>query len=697
MSFFAISLLCAVAPQGTTTFIPPGSTWKYLDDGSDQGTAWRQPAFDDSSWASGDAQLGYGDGDETTIVSFGPDPNDRYITTYFRHSFQVANPAASTHLNLRILRDDGAVAYLNGTEVVRSNMRTGGFHFLTTAPYPVFGQMEDLFYVYPIDPALLVAGTNVLAVEVHQQRPDSSDLSFDLQLDDAVPPLVERGPYLQLGTPSSVTVRWRTRDSNDSRVAYGPSPGNLNQMVDDPASVTDHEVRLTGLTPGTTYFYSIGTTTTTLAGGDADHFFRTAPAVGSTGPVRIWAIGDSGVATANARAVRDAYESFAGSTYTDVWLMLGDNAYLSGSDPEYQMAVFDTYPDLLRQSVVWSTRGNHEDSAAVYYDIFTLPAAGEAGGLASGTEAYYSFDHANIHFVCLDSDASDRQPGGAMLTWLENDLASTTQRWIIAFWHHPPYSKGSHDSDDPGDSGGRLRDMRQYALPVLEAGGVDLVLCGHSHSYERSFLIDGHYDVSATFDPATMLLDGGDGRETGDGAYQKHAGPRAGAVYCVAGCAGLTENGPLNHPVMFASMKELGSLVIDVSDDRLDLRFLDDQAVVRDLFTLLTDDPRPYLSVENLVAGQQATLSVIGATPGNTVIVGYSFTGGGPTPSQYGDIDLSPPILQIPPAVADPQGEVTIPVSVGANTSGRSVWLQSLELQGGGAGVLSNSLAEVIL
>ncbi len=76
-----------------------------------------------------------------------------------------------------------------------------------------------------------------------------------------------------------------------------------------------------------------------------------------------------------------------------------------------------------------------------YYDMFTLPAAGEAGGIASGTEAYYSFDYANIHFICLDSYDVDRSVDGAMLTWLEYDLVATTADWIIAFWHHPPYTK----------------------------------------------------------------------------------------------------------------------------------------------------------------------------------------------------------------------------------------------------------------
>src|SRR4029453_9609405 len=111
-------------------------------------------------------------------------------------------------------------------------------------------------------------------------------------------------------------------------------------------------------------------------------------------------------------------------------------------------------PAMLRKTVLWPAYGNHDgrgsDSATntgPYYDMFTLPKQGEAGGMPSGTEAYYSFDYGNIHFICLESFETDRSANGAMMTWLQSDLASTQQKWIVAFWHHPPYSKGSHDSD----------------------------------------------------------------------------------------------------------------------------------------------------------------------------------------------------------------------------------------------------------
>jgi len=401
-----------------------------------------------------------------------------------------------------------------------------------------------------------------------------------------------RGPYLQMGTPASIVVRWRTDLASDSRVLYGPAPDDLSFSVILPALTTEHIVTVTHLDPDTRYYYAVGTSSTLLVGADSDHFFVTAPNVGMATPTRIWILGDSGTADGNARAVRDAYYSFTGNHHTDLWLMLGDNAYSSGTESQYQSAVFNTYPEMLRKSVLWPTLGNHDAASAdsgtqsgVYYDIFSLPRAGEAGGLASGTEAYYSFDHGNIHFIVLDSHDSDRAANGPMATWMEQDLATTAQDWIIAYWHHPPYSKGSHDSD----SESRLIDMRTNFLPILEDYGVDLVFSGHSHSYERSFLIDGHYDASATFDES-MKLDGGDGQEGGDGMYQKPAAggaPHAGAVYTVAGSSGKTSGGSLNHPAMYTSLNVPGSVVLDVAEKRLDATFLDDEGVVRDRHTII--------------------------------------------------------------------------------------------------------------
>jgi len=583
-----------------TTLVPAGAVWKYLDNGSCQGTAWRQPQFNDASWPSGPAQLGYGDGDEATVVSFGPDPNNKYITTYFRHSFTVPDPSVYGSLTVRLLRDDGAVVYLNGTEVFRSNMPDGAIGCTTLASTAIGEPDENTFYAATINPQLLASGVNVLAVEVHQAAPMSTDVSFDLELTASTGAStgLTRGPFLQTGTPTSISVKWRTGESRTSRVCYNtdltPWQTWTNCAVANPNGATEHVITLTGLTPSTKYYYFIGTQGGThWAGGDADHYFKTSPPVGTSANTRIWVIGDSGTANPDAEAVLNSYLNFTGSRSTDLWLMLGDNAYNDGTDQEYQAAVFNMYPMLLRQTILWPTRGNHElavnpeTGSVYYYDIFELPQQGEAGGVPSGTEAYYSFDYGNVHFICLDSFGSDRisEAPESMRWWLQQDLAATTKDWIIAFWHHPPYSKGSHDSDTELE----LIEMRENAVRDLEAQGVDLVLTGHSHSYERSFLLDGD-----------MIKDPGSGRDPKP--YRKPPPPAShqGAVYAVAGSSGQISGGPLNHPAMFISLNELGSLVLDINDNRLDAKFIDQNCVdpncvPRDYFTIVKGPSRPGL------------------------------------------------------------------------------------------------------
>ena len=125
-----------------SVLIAKGSVWKYLDQGSNQGTAWRSPAFNDSAWLTGPAQLGYGDGDEATVVGFGPDSANKYVTTYFRRAFSVGDPTLFQSVTLNLLRDDGAVVYLNGTEVFRSNMPSGAVAYNTWAPVAIGGADE---------------------------------------------------------------------------------------------------------------------------------------------------------------------------------------------------------------------------------------------------------------------------------------------------------------------------------------------------------------------------------------------------------------------------------------------------------------------------------------------------------------------------------------------------------------------------
>jgi hypothetical protein len=587
----------SAAVAANAILLPRGSTWRWSATGAEP-AGWAAPGYDDTGWASGPAALGYGDPWIVSAVPMGPTSTTRYWTTYFRTRFTVTDPPATfTGLTLLARYDDGFLVRLNGQEIARRALPAGPIGPTTAASLHEAGTFETIDVTAAGLPRL-VAGENVLAVEVHQATSTSSDLTWDGELVAVTgAPGVIRGPWLQSAAPEAITVRWRTNVPTDSRLWLGPAPGALAVAATDTVAATEHEMRLTGLSPGTRHFYAVGSTAGPMAGDDSVHAFVTPPPAGEARPTRIWVLGDSGLPGPGQDRVRDAYVAWTDTTRTDVWLMLGDNAYSSGTDAEYEAGLFAPYREFLRGHCLWPTRGNHDfvhaGDANDYYDLFSLPTAAEAGGVPSSTEAWYSFDHGDIHFVCLDSEGSSRAPGSAMLTWLAADLAATDRTWVIAYWHHPPYTKGSHDSDNVADSQGRMRDMRENVLPVLEAHGVDLVLGGHSHSYERSHLLDGHYGTSGTLLPS-MILDAGDGDPDGDGAYTKPtagSAPHEGEVVAVAGSSSHFSGGTLDHPVMVRSLDVLGSMVIDVDGDRLRGTFLDDLGAVRDRFELRKGGP----------------------------------------------------------------------------------------------------------
>ena len=165
------------------SIITKGDEWRYLDNGSNQGSVWHDTTFNDTGWQTGLAEFGYGDGDEQTIISYGGDANNKFITTYFRKSFElsVEDLSESTFL-INLLRDDGAVVFLNGDEIIRSNMPVGNIGYQTLASSSVSGSSESEYLSYTIDPGVFKTGNNVLAVEIHQSASNSSDISFDLEL-----------------------------------------------------------------------------------------------------------------------------------------------------------------------------------------------------------------------------------------------------------------------------------------------------------------------------------------------------------------------------------------------------------------------------------------------------------------------------------------------------------------------------------
>src|SRR5688572_16218780 len=444
-----------------------------------------------------------------------------------------------------------------------------------------------------------------------------------------------RAPYLQFATPNSIYVVWRTEGPVVPVVRYGEARSRLNnelsyvseqsgtgivvrtslgtnsqkiparwkefrteenlklrKLHSAPVGTFQYEARLMGLKPSTRYYYAVYDGDRRMTPADESYSFVTPPPVGTRQPVRFWSLGDGGTGRRPQAEVFQAMLDYVQSEKQplDFWLHLGDMAYGTGRDVEFQSRFFESYELALRSSVCWPTMGNHEGYTSKgqtglgpYYDAYVTPRRAEAGGLASGTEAYYSFDYANIHFVCLDSHDLDRKPGGPMAKWLKADLEKTKADWVIAFWHHPPYTKGSHDSDKEKD----LTEMREYIMPLIDSGGVDLVLTGHSHVYERSMLIDGAYATPTVAE--NVVLDDGDGDPQGDGAYRKSQGihPHQGTVQIVAGHGGANLGRKGTLPIMRKTIVEHGSVLIDIYGDTLTTTMVNLNGSTRDVFSLV--------------------------------------------------------------------------------------------------------------
>ncbi len=415
---------------------------------------------------------------------------------------------------------------------------------------------------------------------------------------------IVRGPYLQRPTADGVTIRWRTDTPTDSQVQYAAASDTTKFLAKvDNAATTEHEIVLTGLPRDAKYFYKIGTNQKIFSQ-NHDQFFTTAPAADTKRPIRFWAMGDFGdqgaLYAANQRQVRDQFLAKKNGP-VDLWVWLGDNAYCCGTQSEYQTQVFDFYGGGLfgnmpilpspgnHEYLATTSAANHQDRNVPYYEIVTVPTQGESGGLPSGTEAYYAVNYGNIHFVSLDSYGYDEgkypfsDPNSPQYKWLDKDLAANTALWTIVFFHHPPYTKRSHDSDGEAE----LRVIREGLVPLFDKHKVDLVLNGHSHVYERSYLMKDHTGLSFTFDKNRHVV------QDTKAFYTKDSAPiinkDQGTVYMTIGSAGRLDWNGRNEPLPFSIYSNVdmgGSSLFTVQDNRLDSEWIAADGQIRDRFTM---------------------------------------------------------------------------------------------------------------
>lgn len=409
------------------------------------------------------------------------------------------------------------------------------------------------------------------------------------------------GPYLQQGNPNQMYICWRTTSPEIAKVKYGLSKFNLNLQSIQSASVTQHFVLLSALQPGTKYFYTINNASGVLV---SDTFsFVTPPNYGSKQKMKFLAMGDCGSGLPEQVKVRDMLNYKLQGQYINAILLLGDNAYMNGHDTEYVYNFFGPYQNrfIFPQSCIYPAPGNHDYAGnganhnIAYYDVFKTPQFAEVGGLASNHKEYYSFNYGNVHFISIDSYGTEPTTNyrvydtlSDQYTWLKQDLAANTQAWTVIYFHHPPYTMGTHNSDTEWE----LYTIRQHLIQLFDRFGVDLVLNGHSHNYERSYLLKGHTGDESTFRKSLHCLDSGSAFYNGSPKscpYIKNGSGARGTVYAVAGAAGRNGSGQTSFPheaLPFSQISGNGALYFEVEDNKLQAYYLSADSTIKDRFTI---------------------------------------------------------------------------------------------------------------
>jgi len=441
---------------------------------------------------------------------------------------------------------------------------------------------------------------------------------------------ITRGPYLQLLSTNSTIIRFRTDVDSKPSVLIGKTPSSLSRTIRQATLSKEHELKIDSLSSNTRYYYKIVTPTQTL--GDSTYFFQTAPAKGEKSKVSFWSTGDM----YPGQAQLDAYEGFKkfiGNKYTNLYITVGDNVYKGATDDDFQTNFFEVYQNgpILKQSGMFPAVGNHDydltsnrqdDPSIAYFQNFTLPTKAELNGVPSGSEAYYSFDYGNIHFICLDSHAWGKDNirlydgPSEQLTWLVKDLNANKQDWTVVYFHHAPYTKGSYDSDakNPDINYNNLYNipllnLRNLLVPIFDEYQVDLVLTGHSHIYERSKPLKGHLGTSDTFNPTTHTPQTSSGKYDGSEnscpyLFDVSKPTQNGTLYVVNGVGGGTKparpDGP--HKAMYYSNATVnGSFYVEIDNNRFDAKFLDSKGDVLDKFTIfknLSLKPNTNLTID---------------------------------------------------------------------------------------------------
>ena len=483
-----------------------GSTWKYLDDGSDQGTAWRGTDFDVSGWKEGAAPLGYPTGEDhgdfpaiATVIGYGGDSQNKHATTYFRTTFNVEDVSKISSSGLITAGiDDGAIIYLNGEEIGRVNLPKD-----QEIPYSAYVQDFGLndanestnktVQLGQEQMSLIKAGENVLAVEVHQDRPSSSDVFFDLELtsiyEEPSDPTVYQASYISFAPGADETqynFSWYSPETTDpSVIQYAKvTDGNTKEFPEENANTVKatlaeassgysaNEATITGIEASSTYAYRLGngngqwTETYSFNTQETDSYnflFMGDPQIGSGG------VKSDTAGWVN--TVNKAIEKFPDTSFI---YSAGDQVNNANSEEEY--AGFFA-PELLKKYPTATTIGNHDNSPFYEYH-FNTPNQNPALGNSNNAGGDYYFTYGDTLIMNLNSNNKNAAEHAQFME--ETVAAHPNAKWKVLVFHHSIYSAANHSLESS------IIKLREELVPTIDALDIDVVMSGHDHVYVRT-------------------------------------------------------------------------------------------------------------------------------------------------------------------------------------------------------------------
>lgn len=529
LAFAAVSL---AEQPGRLEVLARNVEWSYLDDGKDLGAGWAA-APDTAAWKKGPAPLGFGDDvsetDPTlplaTEVGFGPDEDNKHMTTYMVTSFDAPSLEGYLGLEVYVHVDDGAVVYLNGEELFRAGIAEGDVDYNTKAK---FKPKEETFVIALEDIKGLKEGANLLAAEVHQDGGDSSDLWFEMGLvavkeiptpidwtKTALPnPDVEAGDVSRLvmsynGDPSTrMGFTWYTNQATvgtDLQVmpyvegveeddldfsAAQAFVGSFTGSTNAPEYLV-HKAVAEGLQPGQKYYFRVGDAASDLWS-DPGSFTTD----NKDNNFTFINLADSQAKSyEEAQLSADTFE-IASKTVADAeFMMINGDVVDTGMKEEEWGWVLDEADDTLYNLPFMAAAGNHDEDNQSFYEHFNLTVP---QGSSTSTGAYYSYDYGNTHFIVLNTNEDSAEYANftpRQIAWLKADSAAAAARnvdWQIVVMHKGPYTTSNHatDTDILGENG-----VRTLVAPIFAELGIDLVLQGHDHIYALSKPINANNEA----------------------------------------------------------------------------------------------------------------------------------------------------------------------------------------------------------